>query len=70
VRTAEERDRRTLTVVAALVRFLSVVACSWVVLAAVDVVVGVDDDLKIPLLAASVGLGVVATVAHLAHQRP
>ena len=67
MRTAEERDRQTLTIVAALVRFLSVVACTWVVLAALDLFVGIDDDLEAPLLVASVGLGLVAMVVQLVH---
>jgi len=69
VRTAEERDRQILTIVAALVRFLSVVAGTWVVLAALDLVVGIDDDVKGPLLVASTGLGVVAMVVHLLRAR-
>jgi hypothetical protein len=67
VRTPEERDRLTLAIVTALVRFLSVVACSWVVLAVLDLTIGVDDRVKVPLLAASVGLGLVALLVHLAH---
>lgn len=62
MRTPEERDRQTLTVVTYLVRFLCVVAWAWVALAALDLAVGVDRGEKVPLLVASVGLGILAVV--------
>ena len=69
MRTPEERDRQTLTVVSYLVRFLCVVAWTWVALAALDLAVGVDHDDKVPLLVASAGLAVLAVVAPLARAR-
>ena len=62
MRTPEERDRQALTVVTYLVRFLCVVAWTWVALAALDLAVGVDHDDKVPLLVASAGLGILAVV--------
>lgn len=65
MRTAEERDQQTLLIVRAVVRFVAVVACSWCLLAAVDLAVGLDPELHAPLGLSAVALGVVAAVARL-----
>jgi hypothetical protein len=67
VRTAEERDEQTLLIVRAVVRFVAVVACSWCLLAAFDLAVGLDEELHAPLALAAVGAGVLAMVARLRH---
>lgn len=67
MRTAEERDQQTLLIVRAVVRFLAVVACSWCVLAVLDLAVGLDDDLHAPLALAAVAVGLVAAVTRLRH---
>jgi hypothetical protein len=68
MRTAEERDQQTLLIVRAVVRFLAVVACSWCVLAALDLAVGLDEDLHAPLALAAVLAGGVAAVIRLRNQ--
>jgi hypothetical protein len=65
VRTPEERDRQTLLIVQALVRFFGVVAGTLCVLAGVSLVVSVPDGLASPLLMLAVAVGTAAAVGHL-----
>jgi hypothetical protein len=69
VRSAEDRDRQTLVIVTALVRFVAVVACCWLVLAGLQLTVGVDDELGSQLLLASAVLGLAAAVGYLLRVR-
>ena len=61
----EERDRQTLLIVQAVVRFVGVVACTLCVLAAVSLVVDIPDRLASTLLIMAVVLGTVVAAAHL-----
>ena len=65
MRTAEERDRQTLVVVRALVRFCAVVAGLLCALAAADLAIGVDENLHAALLLLTLLAGAAAAVAPL-----
>jgi hypothetical protein len=65
VRTAEDRDRQTLVIVTALLRFCGVVAFSWLLLAGIELTIGIDDDLGSQLLLVSAFVGAAVGVGYL-----
>ena len=65
MRTPEERDRQTLLIVQALVRFLGVVAGTLCLLAGLSLVVTIPVELSRTLLLLAIVLGAALAVAHL-----
>ena len=70
MRTAAERDEVTLVIVTAIVRFVGVIAGVALLLAVVELAVGVDQTLYAWALMASVVLGLLLAVRTLVRGGP